>query len=164
MFSGQVANLSAGGELGQGAVTKTAVIETVVDGPFMRRLQLLGKSARGFSARQVAGCFGVTRATFKAWETGKKSITDENARRARTLYLEWAADVKNERAHARGLGVLTVTFKRGVDSRMRSLEILFKPRKCDGCGRWFVPVSSRQKRHNVAGCRMMAARKARRSK
>lgn len=164
MFSGQVANLSASDELGQGTVTKTAVIETVVDGPYMRRLQVLGKSARGFSARQVAECFGVTRATFKAWETGKKSITDENARRARALYREWAQDLKMERAHVRGLGVLTVTFKRGVDSRMRSLEILFKPRKCDGCGRWFVPVSSRQKRHNLTSCHRLAARKARRSK
>lgn len=46
--------------------------------------------------------------------------------------------------------------------KMKRLEILARPRKCDGCGRWFVPVQSGQKRHNDKRCHARAARKRRR--
>lgn len=164
MKNAQVENSSASSELAGQGVSKVAIVESVVDGNFMRRLQRLGKRTNNYSARQIGEMFGVTRATFKAWQTGKKVITDDTARRARSLYAEWAKDAKELSTKERERDVLVVTFARGVDSRMRTLEIPRKPRKCDGCGKWFVPVSSRQKRHNVASCRTRAAQKKRRKK
>jgi transcriptional regulator with XRE-family HTH domain len=43
--------------------------------------------------------------------------------------------------------------------KMKRLEILAKPKKCDGCGRWFVPRQSRQKRHTSPLCQLRARRK-----
>lgn len=117
-----------------------------VTGDFMRRLQRLGKRSGGLSARGVADCFGVKRATFKAWQTGKKSITQDNQHRARSLYREWLHDVRADAVKERGVGAIDLEFARGFDGRMRTLKISRKPKKCRVCGCWFEPHSGRQVR------------------
>ena len=94
--SGGNRELSFGGYAGGGGfyaptassderIEKRAVLTREVDGAYMRRLQRLGKRVHGLSARQVAEQFRVTRATFKAWESGKKKIKADHAERARNL-------------------------------------------------------------------------------
>lgn len=129
------------------AHSKFAIVSTPVDGKFMRRLQRLGKRARNFSAREVAYCFGVQRSSFKSWQSGNKRITEEHQRRARSLYAEWTADLKAERAahHAKTRDVIEIQFAHGADARMRKLKITRKPVRC-ACGAWFVPCSARHVR------------------
>ena len=37
-----------------------------------------------------------------------------------------------------------------------SFEILSKPRRCQGCRKYFIPVTPNQKRHNTDACRRAA--------
>lgn len=166
----ELANLSATRDLVDGTIQKIAVIVRPVDGEFLRRLQRLGKHVHGYSAAQVAEKFpsqtrggGVHRATFKAWQSGKKKISVDHAERALKLFAIWSADAKENQTavHEKTRDVIRLNFAAGCDARMRTLEITHKPIKCDGCGKWFVPVSSRQKRHNLAACRTRAAQKKR---
>lgn len=141
--------------------TRLARVERRIDGPFLRRLQREAKQVRGWSARVTAQHLGVTRATLKGMQSGKKSIGEMPQIHARNLQRELRKDRAEQGQQDREL--LAVRFAGGWDARMRALDIERKPKKCDGCGRWFVPVSSRQKRHNKKECRMRAAQRARRS-
>lgn len=134
-----------------GDSTATRVLGLIlvpVDGEYVRRLQRIGKRAHGLSARMVAAKFGVTRATFKAWQTGKKRINAGHAQRARSLYAEWVGDVRDDVARMKSetRGVIRLTLVNGCDARMRELKVYRKPRLCRVCKRWFEPHQSRQAR------------------
>ena len=126
------------------AIRKVARIERPIDGGFMRKLQREAKQVRGWSARVTAQHLGITRATFKGMQTGKKTIGEMRQIYARNLHRE----LKRERAEQgrRDREVLAVTFAQGCDARMRALKISRKPRKCRECTSWFEPHNGRQRR------------------
>lgn len=104
----------------------------------------------GLSASKFAQELGgYSRSYVKSIEGGSLPITQRFAGK-------FFAFVASDKARERG-GLVLVS-KHGLPRR-GVLEILNAPRRCDGCGKWFVPVMPRQKRHNLKSCRTSARRR-----
>lgn len=125
-------------------VIKRALVERPVDGVFLRRLQREAKRIRGWSARVTAQHIGVTRATLKGMQSGKKTIGEMPQIHARNLHLALMEERAEQNAKQREW--LVVMFAKGCDARIRQLKISRKPKKCRVCKHWFEPHSGRQQR------------------
>ena len=123
---------------------------------FTIRRSLSGKTlkawrkAHNLSAHALAVELGVSRQYIKSIEGGSLSASQKFTHRFDELREQFGERVVSAEPQA-----VTISTKFNLPA---SFEILSKPRRCQGCRKYFIPVTPNQKRHNTDTCRRAARR------
>lgn len=122
------------------ATQQRASVEIPVTPELVRELRLGVKREWRRSGRSLASDLHISHTLLWMIERGKRPIQDNLADRIRVIYHDYQKDAHIPRTRT----MLTIVSRFTLPAR---LELLAKPVRCDRCGKYFVPRTPNQKRH-----------------